>query len=401
MTPITFFHPGARSLQRFADSESPPSEQSRLASHLADCVSCRAKVSFARDVAAKGRNLPTPDTPADLISRVIAERGGGQRAILPTTIHTERSRRVAIPLVAAAAVIVITGIGFAYFRGTQLGKREASNGEPRAFLGSMIFLPDVASAAEAPTRVEAFKHPVAFDGRKLKPVDLAYERYSTNLSGSRTVAARGVLHVSRASSGDAWKVERDWTGMSEDGTNQIRHEVETAQLSARDLKLISREIRVTPFLKYSSINVDQRFSGDSISGRMTTEGGDSRGVGRLIAQSLAEKYAPFITEAIAPVLMRTVPLGPDWSGSFSIVGWAVRKEDVTFPLTLRVIGSERVTVPAGTFDCWKMTITVQGHDIAYWARKSDGVGVLTRDESRRTTEGIRGIALVSDKPTTK
>ncbi len=336
----------------------------------------------------------------DLISRVIAERGRGQRAILPTDDGKERPRRVAIPLVAAAVALVVAGLALTYVRGTRLEKREASISEPRAFLGSMIFLPNVASAAEPPTRPEAFKHPVAFDGRKLKPVYLEFERYSTNLAGRRTVAARGSLHVSPASSG-AWKVERDWTGISEDGTSQLRHEVESALVSRRELKLISREIHVMPFLKYSRINVDQRFNGDSISGRMTTEGGDSRGIARPIGQSLAEKYAPFITEAIAPVLMRTVVLRPDWSGSFSIVGWAVRKEDVMFPLTLRVIGSERVTVPAGTFDCWKMTITLQGHDIAYWARKSDGVGVLTRDESRRTTEGVRGIALVSDKPTTK
>lgn len=401
MTPITLFHPGARSLQRFAESESPPGDQSRIASHLADCAGCRAEVAFAREIVVKAKNLPVADPSADLISRVIAERGSGQRAILPTAHESDGPRRVAIPLIAAAVVLVVTGLTLTYVRGTQLEKREAFSGEPRAFLGSMIFLPNVANAAEAPTPVEAFEHRVAFDGRKLKPVDLEYERYSTNRSGSRTVAARGVLHVSRASSGDAWKVERDWTGISEDGTNQVRHEVETAQLSARDLKLISREIHVMPFLKYSRINVDQRFSGDSISGQMTTEGGDSRGVGRPIVQSLSEKYPPFITEAIAPVLMRTVPLGPDWSGSFSIVGWAVRKEDVMFPLTLRVIGSERVTVPAGTFDCWKMSITLQGHDIAYWARKSDGVGVLTRDDSHRATTGTRGIALVSDKPTPK
>jgi anti-sigma factor RsiW len=398
MTQITFFHPGARSLQRFADGESPPGEQSRVASHLADCVSCRAKVSFTRDITAKAKNLPVVDPSADLITRVIVERRMGQRAILPTADEKERPRRVAIPLVAAAMVLVVTGVALTYMRGTRLEKGEASTGEPRTFLGSMIFLPNVASAAEAPTGVEAFKHPVAFDGRKLKPVDLDYERYSTNLSGSRTVASRGSLHVSRVSSG-AWKVERDWTGTSEDGTGQLRHEVETSLLSGRDLKLISREIHVTPFLKYSRINVEQNFSGDRISGRMTTEGGDSRGVGRPIDQSLSEKYAPFITEAIAPVLMRAVSLGPDWRGSFSIVGWAVRKEDVIFPLTLRVIGSERVTVPAGTFDCWKMTITVQGHDIAYWSRKSDGIGVLTRDDSRRATTGTRGIALVSDKPT--
>lgn len=203
--------------------------------------------------------------------------------------------------------------------------------------------------------------------------------------------------MSRIKQGDLWKIERDWTGTKDEkGIGQVQHEVETALLAGRDLKLISRDIHVTPYSTYSRINVTQSFTGDSVTGRMTTEGGDSRGVGRPVGQTLDRKFAPVIIDAIAPIVMQTVGLNPNWSGSLSILGWAVRKEDVLFPITLRVVGSERVTVPAGTFDCWKLSITVQRYQVDTWMRKSDGIAVLTRDDARGTRGGVRDIMLVAE-----
>lgn len=402
MTSITFFHPGEAALQRFADGESPAREQSRIASHLAGCAACRSKVTFARDIAEKARTLHVPSPSGEIISRVMAERHEGQRVILPVTEPAERSRRIAIPLAATAALVAAAAIGFVYVRGAQPKIQRASTAADstsvvRDFLGATIFLPNVAAAQEPPVVVPPFKRPAEFDGRKLKPVFLTYERQWTPVSGSKKITARGTLRVSRIKQGDLWKIERDWTGTKDEkGIGQVQHEVETALLAGRDLKLISRDIHVTPYSTYSRINVTQSFTGDSVTGRMTTEGGDSRGVGRPVGQTLDRKFAPVIIDAIAPIVMQTVGLNPNWSGSLSILGWAVRKEDVLFPITLRVVGSERVTVPAGTFDCWKLSITVQRYQVDTWMRKSDGIAVLTRDDARGTRGGVRDIMLVAE-----
>jgi hypothetical protein len=55
---------------------------------------------------------------------------------------------------------------------------------------------------------------------------------------------------------------------------------------------------------------------------------------------------------------------------------------VSFPVQLRVTGDERITVPAGTFDCWRLAVDASVGMQTYWVRKSDGVGVravLERD----------------------
>ncbi|HUQ20800.1 MAG TPA: hypothetical protein VM099_14380, partial [Gemmatimonadaceae bacterium] len=371
------------------------------------CAACRSKVTFARELAAKARMLRAPDPSGDLISRVIAERRDGQRVILPVTEPRERSRQISIPFVATAALVAAAAIGFVYLRSTHPTTQRAATVQDstslvRDFLGATIFLPNAAAAAEVPPDVRPFKRPAQFDGRKLKPVLLTYERQWTPVAGSKKITASGTLRVSRVEQGDFWKIERDWTGThDEKGIGQVQHEVETALLSGRDLRLISREIHVTPYRRYARINVSQLFVGDSVTGRMTTEGGDSRGVGRPVSGTLDRKFAPVITDAIAPVVMRAVGLNPNWSGSLSILGWAVRKEDLLYPITLRVIGSERVTVPAGTFDCWKMSITVEHHDIATWMRKSDGIAVRTRDDARGTRGGIRDIVLVAENKLSK
>jgi len=40
-----------------------------------------------------------------------------------------------------------------------------------------------------------------------------------------------------------------------------------------------------------------------------------------------------------------------------------------------VVGEETITVPAGHFDCWRLSVRFSGGQVAYWARKSDGLGV--------------------------
>jgi len=84
----------------------------------------------------------------------------------------------------------------------------------------------------------------------------------------------------------------------------------------------------------------------------------------------------------------------EWRGSVSLLGWAVRPEDVFVPAELRVEGEETVVVPAGRFDCWRLSIGFAGRKIDYWVRKTDGVAVRLRDDSQIAKRGSREIVLV-------
>lgn len=189
----------------------------------------------------------------------------------------------------------------------------------------------------------------------------------------------------------AWKV----TSMDRDARSDQRHvDVETLYVARADLRLLRRSVHVEPYSRFARINVQQWFRGDSVTGRMTTDG-PSIGSGRPIAQRLPVPFSPYITEAFAPAFLMGVPLERHWARSASLLGWAVRTNDVFVPMELRVEGEERVSVPAGRYECWRLSIRFSGHQIAYWVRKSDGLGVRVL-AAHQPTNGTREIVLVSE-----
>jgi hypothetical protein len=61
------------------------------------------------------------------------------------------------------------------------------------------------------------------------------------------------------------------------------------------------------------------------------------------------------------------------------------------PIELRVESAETITVPAGRFDCWRLSLRFSGKQVDYWVRKSDGLGV--RVLNKTTPYGTREIVL--------
>jgi hypothetical protein len=89
----------------------------------------------------------------------------------------------------------------------------------------------------------------------------------------------------------------------------------------------------------------------------------------------------------------TVPVSATWSASAGLLGWAVIPRDVYTPIELRVKGEESLTVPAGTFDCWRLSIRFSDGELSYWIRKSDGLGVRVLDQRNAATTGTREAVL--------
>jgi hypothetical protein len=187
--------------------------------------------------------------------------------------------------------------------------------------------------------------------------------------------------------GPAWQI----TSTRDVAAAQHRVETETLYVARADLRLLARAIHVSPYSRYERINVQQQFRGDSVTGRMTTDG-PSIGAGRAIARRLRPELGPYLTDVFAPLALMAVPVSATWSGSAALLGWGVVVRDVFVPIELSVEGEERLTVPAGTFDCWRLSIRFGGEEVSYWTRKSDGLGVRFRDE-RDPAKGIRETVL--------
>jgi len=370
---IPFIHPTARELQRFADGELPARAQSRMAKHLAGCARCRGSVSFSRSLAHSLRSLAESAPSASLIQRVISERASGARAILPNAEPVSHNRRLR-PIVwmvgaaAAAAAVFIAPVFRESYRERQVAPVRADTAFTPAYLGSFLSGSDVFAAQPAPTAREL--PPVHLSGASFRPMHLEYAKLLVEQNGTTLTLGRASLEITaaRVEERDAWRIVELWRSAD-------TVQAETLHVDRASLRLLGRVVRVTPYHRYHGITVRQRLSGDSLLGWMNTD----EGLGRPIARHLLPAFSPYVSDAMAPLALLGTALTSTWRGEVSLLGWAVRSNDVFAPVTLAVEGEERITVPAGTFDCWRIALGVFGQRKTYWVRKSDGLGILTRD----------------------
>jgi hypothetical protein len=339
---------------------------------------------FAEGIRPELQALSIPEPSGDLLERILASREAGTRVILPVVRETGRPPLPRIAsAVAVAAVLLLLAVPIREWVGRNALPSEGSAGA--GFFGQVAFAqaPGAGVPGVPPMRLER--------AGALRPLAVQYERRIRDNTGRLTSALRSDVALTAAMIDGvaAWKV----TSLGRDATTgQHRADIETTYVARDDLRLLSRSIHVAPYSRYARINVQQRFAGDSVTGRMTTDG-RSIGKGRTIARRLRPEFAPYFANAFGPFLLMAAPLARDWRGSASLVGWAVKPNDVVVPIELRVEGEERIQLPAGTFDCWRVSIRIAQKKITYWARKSDGLGVRVLDESEQPSHGTRETVL--------
>ncbi|HVH67922.1 MAG TPA: hypothetical protein VM716_08650 [Gemmatimonadales bacterium] len=89
-------------------------------------------------------------------------------------------------------------------------------------------------------------------------------------------------------------------------------------------------------------------------------------------------WSPYSLEVLAPAL----PLARGWRGSVYTVNWITVTSwlPAFTPLDLRVTGAQRVTVPAGSFDCWKVEVREDDRKSIVWVSK-DRHWVIMRQQT--------------------
>lgn len=373
-------HPTEMMLHRYTEGTLRPGLSLWVRRHLAACYHCRGSVSFTRSLREALSSLPAMIAmDSMLIERVIAERREGLRAVLPTSevesapVVRHRTIRRALGVAAAAIALAVVVSRTRTPRPTNARAltAQSSPASPEEFAVSEFFLPRSAFASEIGSATSALP-PLTLDGTRLREGLVKYARFERVGGVRRQIGTESVeLSPARIEGRDAWRVVQ---------RRQIADtmHVETLYADRATLRTLGRTIRVQPYMHYLGITVRQRLMGDSLTGWMQTDSG----LGRPIVRHLAPRFGPYISDAIAPVLLGATTLGTQWQARFSVLGWAVRDGDVSFPARLRVLGEERITVPAGTFDCWRVAIEASVGMQTYWVRKADGVGIralLERD----------------------
>jgi hypothetical protein len=333
---------------------------------------------WAEGIRPELRDVPVPPPNDTLWERIAASREAGTRVILPdgSEVKGASALRYVIPATVAAALVLVA-LPF-LDRGTSEPSRDSAGVGAALPVVSEWFTGNVALAGPAPTVSRSTLPPMRFTrAHAITPVSLEYTVTRRDGNGAVTDRMFGFVSLRDAESAGtpAWRVVR------RDSTTRMGKPViqaDTIVIAKSDLRLLTRNVVVTPYSRYDEIRIRQTFRGDSVVGRMNAKGADAGPMGRPISRRLPPEWGPFTEDALGPLVLGAVDLNATWKGSSSIVGWAVVDGDVYFPLELRVTGSERVTVPAGTFDCWRLTIRHRNRDILFWVRKSDGIGVRTR-----------------------
>lgn len=310
------------------------------------------------------RDLPVPPPRNDLLPRILASREAGARVILPDgrPVADRRLTRGVVALFVAVVLLMLVPLArntLFRSRGSELSVREES-ATSGWLAGSLVF-----AQTELGTLPVRFDHP-----ERLRPVTLQYERSWRDSTGRITGRATGVVALQPDSV--AWRlVSRT------DGTRDGRAftTLDSVYITRADLRLLSRVVVQTPYSRYDEIRIAQQFRNDSIVGHMNAKGADASPEGRPIARRLPPSAIPMTADALAPVLFATVDLHPSWRGAMSLAGWGVIDSDVQTPVAMQVDGDEVVSVPAGTFECWRLTARYAGPTLRWWVRKSDGLAV--------------------------
>jgi hypothetical protein len=343
---------------------------------------------FAEAIRPELQGLAVPEPRAEHIERIIASRESGTRVILPDVngAAPPMSRRFLLP----AAIIAAGLLLFLPFRSSPRRSVQGSEASSLARMATEWLPGSVAFAQSDASRTSRRFAPIELSRpEKLKPMRLEYLRLWRDSTSREIGRVTGLLTVQPAvrDGTAAWLIVVRNQGTR---SGHTVFAIDSTTVARENLHLLSHTATERPYSRYDVMRIDQRFRGDSIVGDMHAYGTRTSSAYRLIRRKLAAANRPYIIDPLAPVILGTVNLHAGWRGSASLVGWAVRDDDVFMPIDLRVDGAETITVPAGRFDCWRLTIDFGGRSLTYWARKSDGVGVrsIERDASgvsRETT----------------
>ena len=335
----TLLHPSTDRLQRYADAEPGP----RVADHVARCWRCRARVVRLRALRDALQRFPVPEPPGDLLERILASRAAGARTILP--VAREPGRGFTYARAAAVAVVVA---GVAWGSVSLFGPRSSAPASWPPRFDEVTLLPPAAFGQEPRPRAAGPRYQLitVVDPTRVHAGQWTYEALSitdgvfTSPQGQRTITVADESYGSRP----AW-VTRESHGDFGDTVFVDRH-------SLRPM-LHQRSSR-------GSFAFTQEFSGDSVFELLRVSRPEQKAFQGSAAlpgpggSPLAVSWSAY--SIAAPLLLQAVPLERAWRGSLYSVNWVSRADrfpPIT-PVDLRVIGAQRITVPAGTFDCWKV-----------------------------------------------
>jgi hypothetical protein len=321
------------------------------------------------------RGLAAPEPPPDLFEKILASRGSGIRVVLPRVRRDYTPWILAAFAAAAAAVLVINP------RGPERPPAHAEI-DYQDIAAALSFVPRAALAQQTgPPRTPRYDLVHGLDAARAHAGTWTYETCTTTDDVLTQCGSRLTIMVREAQRAEqpAWLMiqrlafVRGWSSTKD----TIYVPPDTTYFARQTLRPIYWA------MTGERIRTVRRFTPDSLREAVDITGPHPRSW-RASARLPGPADAPLVLRWARfdiALLLQVLPLARGWQGSVYSVGLIGRVPSASPfpPLDLRVVGSERIDVPAGRFDCWKVEMRISDQRaMTLWASKDRGWLVKTR-----------------------
>lgn len=216
----------------------------------------------------------------------------------------------------------------------------------------VAMMPAAVRAQSGP--LDAGPRRLRFDPAPLRPGQFVYEitlerDAGTSIVGSRTVSATMTTYAGTP----AWLLLENRYGDALPFTDSLFTDLSLNPLHWGSLLGGARLVA--------------EFRSDTVFGATSAPTGRRSMVGAMPPGAL-------VSSAMLETVLRLLPLQTTWEDSATVVSVTPGGNTVV-PTRLAVIGEDRVRVPAGTFDCWVVSVRADPGRSLYWVTKHDPVVV--------------------------
>jgi hypothetical protein len=334
-------HPHERTLMRHADGEGSERARRAVARHLLGCSRCRAVLEQLAVLRASVSALPEP--PNTLLEGILSRRATGDRVLLPAfpAAPARRGWRIAALVAAGAAVI----LAVALLPAGQVGSDQANMGEEACMSGMRsafytLVLGAGLACADSPTPFElpdsAYQPVTSLAADRVMAGTYVYESamWTDGLVSSPQARESYTLSPVDRDGVPVWEERRTFEYRYVSG-QYVRRQTSEAWFERATLD----GLRYVGYWDDGRPWMDVEVVGDSIiqqwQGRAT---GRTRRSARVRGGPVA--YLGW-SDAQQFAVIVSLPLADGWAGQIDGVPFAV-------------VGREEITVPAGTFQCWRL-----------------------------------------------
>ncbi len=324
------------------------------------------------------RKIPAPEPSQDLLERILASRAAGVRVALPTIpARAVLWHRPWYWTVAAAAVVVLiiaAGVGL-----HRSGETEGGG----SWDARIVLSPSEVYAQEPGGRLSTASYPVVetldasrlIEGRWVYRTRIVIDGFVTDTEPTDTVSVR----ATRLHDLPALAIVSSWA---------------SRPVTSRDTFIVDRR----------DLRPLRRFCCVGRSAREFTYG--PADVGPLFLVHVPKNHPgsrlnPAMQPTIGLVsflqlkpLLQALPLDDGWRGSAYLRAFHGPYDPL--PIDVRVTGRERCSVPAGTFDCWRVELALPPNrrTLNVWIKR--GEQVVVRMEQRSENGAMEYVLIAAE-----